>query len=294
MTPTPPRLDIGSGWRPLPTAILLSVALLLPAITGCRGGAATHRVDWSAHFGGREGAFVLLNVATNERLRHNPALCETRYAPCSTFKIVNALIALETGVATDGDMLIRWDGVQRTRAALNRDHTLRSAMADSAVWYFQELARRIGSERMQFHLDRIDYGNRDISGGPTRFWLDGSLAISADEQVDLLARMQRAKLAFSERSVAIVREAIIVEQTDAFILRGKSGSCDGPGDDDHGWFIGTVERDDQTWAFACLIVGPRAWGYSEARAIAESILAERGLIGRQIDAPRAVRVGSRE
>jgi beta-lactamase class D len=33
------------------------------------------------------------------------------------------------------------------------------------VWYYQQLAERIGAERMQLYLERINYGNRDISAG---------------------------------------------------------------------------------------------------------------------------------
>ena len=96
--------------------------------------------------------------------------------PASTFKIPNSLIALETGVVGDPDQdVFKWDGVVRAIEAWNRDHTLRSAIGASAVPVYQEIARRIGAERMQKYLDLFEYGNRDIGGGIDQFWLTGDL-----------------------------------------------------------------------------------------------------------------------
>ena len=54
--------------------------------------------------------------------------------PASTFKIPNSIIALETGVVEDPDKdVFKWDGVTRSIEAWNKDHTLRSAIAVSAV-----------------------------------------------------------------------------------------------------------------------------------------------------------------
>ena len=101
--------------------------------------------------------------------------------PASTFKIPNSLIALETGVVEDPDKdVFKWDGVTRSIEAWNKDHTLRSAIAVSAVPVYQEIARRIGAERMQKYVDLFDYGNRNIGGGIDQFWLTGDLRIDPD------------------------------------------------------------------------------------------------------------------
>ena len=69
--------------------------------------------------------------------------------PASTFKIPNSVIALETAVVADPDKdVFKWDGVTRSIEAWNKDHTLRSAIAVSAVPVYQEIARRIGEVRM--------------------------------------------------------------------------------------------------------------------------------------------------
>ena len=112
--------------------------------------------------------------------------------PASTFKIPNSMIALETGVVADPDKdVFKWDGVVRSIEAWNKDHTLRSAIAASAVPVYQEIARRIGAERMQKYVDLFDYGNRDIGGGIDQFWLTGNLRIDPVQQVDFVDRLRR-------------------------------------------------------------------------------------------------------
>lgn len=94
---------------------------------------------------GVEGVFVLRSLATEEQTVTDAALAGTRESPASTFKIPSAVIALDHGVLAGADAMLRWDGVPREIAAWNRDHALASALRDSTVWYFQEVARRLGA-----------------------------------------------------------------------------------------------------------------------------------------------------
>ena len=234
--------------------------------------------DYSNHFGDFQGCFIRSRLGSDAVEVFNEEQCREPLSPCSTFKLPNSLIGLETGVIPDADHVIRWDGVERSRKALNRDHDLRSAIRHSVVWYYQELARRVGTERMQEMLSKIGYGNEDLSGGLTRFWLASSLEITAYGQIDFLRRLQGATLPFSERSMAIVRQIMILEETEDMTLRGKTGSCRGRnGGPDHGWFVGYVTRGDDVDFFATNVEGKAAWG-SEARRIAMEILKESGLI----------------
>lgn len=57
--------------------------------------------DLSAEFGSYSGAFVLYDAAQQRWLRYHPEECRVRTTPCSTFKVCNALIALETGVGLE-------------------------------------------------------------------------------------------------------------------------------------------------------------------------------------------------
>ncbi len=197
---------------------------------------------------GVEGVIVVHDLRSGATLRSDDARAARRVTPASTFKILNALIALETGVVTGPSDTIRWDGVDRGSDAWNRDHDLSSAFRASAVWYFQELARRIGRERMESWVRRVGYGNTEVSGDITRFWLDGPLAISPDEQIGFLRRLRADELPFSTRSMDVVRELMVLERNDDWTLRGKTGWARA-GLVDELWFVGWVDRGEDAAFF---------------------------------------------
>jgi beta-lactamase class D len=228
-------------------------------------------------FEGREGCFILQEGGATRPLERVGSLCAERVSPCSTFKIPNSLIGLETGVIADERAVLKWDGVKRSRPEWNRDHTLASAIKVSAVWYYQELARRVGAERMQKLVSSIPYGNGDISSGIDTFWLGRSLRISPDEQVAFLERLRRSTLPFSEQSQRIVREILVQEGPGPIVYRGKTGSCDFDEAPDHGWWVGWVEKDGKTTVFATLVRGEEAFG-PVARRLTEIQLKKRGLL----------------
>jgi beta-lactamase class D len=228
-------------------------------------------------FGGREGCFILQEGGTTAPLERVGTLCAERFSPCSTFKIPNSLIGLETGVIADEGFVLKWDGVKRDRQEWNRDHSLASAIKVSAVWYYQELARRVGAERMRKWVSAIPYGNADTSSGIDTFWLGGSLRISADEQVAFLDRLRLSKLPFSERSQGIVRDILVQENPGPAVYRGKTGSCGFDDAPDHGWWVGWVEKDGRATVFAMLIRGKDAFG-PVARRLTEIQLRKRGLL----------------
>src|SRR6202166_2341708 len=172
--------------------------------------------------------------------------------PASTFKIPNSLIALETGVVGDPDKdVFKWDGVVRSIEAWNSDHTMRSAIAVSAVPVYQEIARRIGVERMQRYVDLFEYGNRDIGGGIDQFWLTGNLRIDPVQQIDFVDRLRRGTLPVSKRSQELVRDILPVTKAGDSIIRAKSGLLGAEiGKPSLGWMVGWAEKGDARTVFA--------------------------------------------
>jgi beta-lactamase class D len=140
------------------------------------------------------------------------------------------------------------------------------------VWYYQEVARRIGRETFQESIDAAGYGNRNLTGNLDSFWLDGSLRISADEQVELLRRLYEGDLPFSQRTLDTVREMMILESTGTPPLRGKTGSGLMEGQR-IGWFVGYQEVNGNVYFFATNIkgTGPAANGL-QAKEILLNIL----------------------
>jgi bla regulator protein BlaR1 len=231
-------------------------------------------VDLSRFFSAYPGTFVLLEPS-GRIVRHAKDRASRRLPPCSTFKIFNTLAGLEAGAVADESSAFKWSGEPKPIKSWERDHSLASAVADSVVWYFQEVASRVGLERMQLYIDRVGYGNRDLSGGLTTFWLGdhASLEISADEQVAFLNRLYRDELPFSPRSMEIARRILVLEKTGEVELSGKTGSLLKGGRFLLGWFVGRVKKGDASWVFAVNIEGEGASGF-EAKALAKDILHE--------------------
>jgi beta-lactamase class D len=214
--------------------------------------------DLAQYFKGVEGCFVLYDLKADRYLRYNEERCRRRFSPFSTFKIPNSLIGLETGVIKDAEFVIPWDRVKyppdnwrKTEPFIHwgQDHSLRTAIKYSALWYYRELATRVGAARMDQWLAKFNYGNHDASGGIDQFWLNSSLRISPDEQVEFLKAFYRGRLPVSKRSLEIVKEIITLEQTDSYKLSGKTGG--GPlGDRQLGWFVGNLEKKGNVYIFA--------------------------------------------
>ncbi len=276
------------------TLALLSLIVILSGCTfGQTGGptpTSTPAVDeynqvhpeWQTYFDeyGVEGTFVLYDLNNGISMRYNPERCAEGFLPASTFKILNAMIALETGVIADENTIIPWDGTVYPIESWNQDQTLTTAMANSVVWAYQEMARRIGAETMQAYVNVIGYGNMDITRNPLSFWLDGDLRISADQQIEFLRRFYAGDLPFSERTLEIVRRITIVEETDAYTLHAKAGSTVMPDGTGIGWYIGYLEEDGNVYFFALNLSSPELTGEQmAARAeITRSILGELGLL----------------
>jgi beta-lactamase class D len=201
---------------------------------------------------GTEGTFVAYKVDDYLIIASDKVRSGEAKLPASTFKIPNSLIALETGVVADPDKdVFKWDGVTRSIEAWNKDHTLRSAIAVSAVPVYQEIARRIGQERMQKYVDLFEYGNRDIGGGIDQFWLTGNLRIDPIQQVDFVDRLRRGVLPVSKRSQELVRDILPVTKVGDATIRAKSGLLGAEiGKPSLGWLVGWVEKGSEQTVFA--------------------------------------------
>jgi beta-lactamase class D len=224
-----------------------------------------------------DGCFVSLNLKTGVYFRVHGEACQKRFPPYSTFKIPNSLIGLQTGIIKDPDKKWHWDAAKypvpesapggEYKQLWAQDNTMRTALANSIVWYYRELATRVGTKRMQGWLDRFDYGNRDISAGLDHFWLGNSLLISPEEQVRFLAKLSRRKLPVSKEHLALVQEILTREKGPDFKLIGKTGSSS----DGEGWLVGWTEGTKAPCTFALHL---KASSYEEMADLRKSLSRE--------------------
>lgn len=169
-----------------------------------------------------------------------------------TFKICNSLIALETKVIEDENVVFKWDGKQRQLPEWNADTDMKLAFKNSTVWYYQEIAKRVGNERMKYWLNKASYGNEDTAGGIDGFWLWGNLRISPVQQIDFLKRLHDNKLPFSQRSMDIVKRIMIAKDTLGNVVRAKTGGGKQEGKY-IGWYVGYVTTKDNVYYFSNFI-----------------------------------------
>jgi beta-lactamase class D len=200
-----------------------------------------------------DGCFSLLNNANGEITVYNMALDTQRFSPASTFKIVNSLIGLQTGVITNDTMQIKWDGVKRSHEDWNKDMGMAEAFKVSNVPYYQEVARRIGVDTMKRWMDSVGYGNKNISGPIDSFWLNNKLKISPDEQLGLMKRLYFDQLPFRKSVHQMVRTAMLQEDNTAYKLSYKTGWGFDEANHALGWVVGWIEENNHVYFFVTFI-----------------------------------------
>lgn len=240
--------------------------------------------NWKEYFDKEEvkGSFLLYDLKKDQFTAYNPKRAEKGYLPASTFKIFNTLVGLETG-AVDTNMMIRWDGVRRWNADWNRDMKLKTAFQLSCVPCYQQIARKVGAERMKEWLQKANYGKMDVQASNLdTFWLTGESRISPFEQVAFLKRIYNNDLPFSKNTVEQLKNIMIAERKDDYVLRAKTGWTT-KGKRNIGWYVGYVEKEDNVYFFALNMekkVRKRGSGnFGPARrGITDKILKELGIL----------------
>jgi beta-lactamase class D len=210
-----------------------------------------------------EGCFALMNNATGKFTVHNLSRYrDSAYLPASTFKIVNALIGLQTGKIVSDSMVIKWDGIKRSVEEWNKDLTMYEAFRVSAVPYYQEVARRIGKDTMQQWLDSLKYGARNdtslfkIKSPIDSFWLDNTLKITPDQELGLVKRLYFNQLPFFNSYQEKVKRAMLFETNSNYRLGYKTGW--GFTEKRHaiGWVVGWIEENNHPYFFVLNIESP--------------------------------------
>src|SRR4051812_27767347 len=234
--------------------VAASVALPSHALATVAPPRSEIRTDLAKHFAdeGTVGTFVGYKTDDYLIVASDSERSGEAFLPASTFKVPNSLIALETGVVEHPDKdVFKWDGIKRSIEAWNQDHTMRSAIAASAVPVYQEIARRIGAERMQKYVDLFEYGNHNIGGGIDQFWLTGELRIDPIQQIDFLDRLRRRVLPISKRSQDLVCDILPLTKVGDATIRTKTGLLGAElGKPSLGWAVGWAEKAGAQTVFA--------------------------------------------
>lgn len=218
--------------------LLLSFLMLL-VLNGCKTsqvGEGAKKSDFPAELAGTEACFVLYDLSDDKLVEvMNEERCRERTAPCSTFKVPLAVMAVDQGLVKNEKTLFRWDGQKRMMPDWNRDQTAKDWETNSTVWVSRELTRKMGQAKVQKYLEDFGYGNHDFSGGVLDAWLTpapfleetprNSLRISAIEQLEFLKKLYRNELNVKPEAMSLTKRLLPSEvSTLGSMLSGKTGS----------------------------------------------------------------------
>lgn len=208
-----------------------------------------------------EGSITLYDSRQQKWLFSDKADSKKETLPASTFKIINSLIALETGVIQDENEIVKWVGSVDTvkygyRPDIYKDMNMKEAFELSAGWVYIELAKKIGKARYKQYLTQCKYGNGNLSEPDADFWNFGAFGISPLNQVTFLKDFYEEKLPFSKRTYQIVKRIMIAEKTDNYTISAKTGWTRYDGKDT-GWWVGYLERKGNVYFFATRIIKDR-------------------------------------
>lgn len=246
--------------------------------------------DWSESFNGLNGTAVIYDASDRRYTIYNEAFAVTRRSPCSTFKIVSSLTALELGILNPEDSTRTWSGEIFKNEDWNRDIDFGEAFRTSCVWYYRQLIDEIGEDRMQSELEKLQYGNCDISDWEGRlntnnnnraltgFWLESSLMISPIEQTEVLERIFGEHSEYSKETLNELKQVMLVsnqEGTDSSIY-GKTGMGMAEGIVVDAWFTGFAESAEGNLYFCVRLARTDTKNISSALAkeIAVQIVSE--------------------
>ncbi|MCD7936777.1 MAG: class D beta-lactamase [Tannerellaceae bacterium] len=195
------------------------------------------------------GSIVIYDQQNNHYMGYNLERCNEAFGPASSFKIANTLIALETGVATP-QTVFKWNGEKQRLQVWEQDVNLRQAFQISSVPVYQEIARRIGAERMQYYLRLFNYGEMDVHpDNIDLFWLEGESQITPYQQVYFLQKLYNLQLPVSRKAMEQTKAIMVHEEKEGYTLSGKTGWATRQ-EKDVTWFVGYLETKGNVYIFA--------------------------------------------
>jgi len=202
--------------------------------------------------------FVLLSEI--DKAQHETTINNERaqmpLSPFSTFKVANSLIALDKGIIKDAKQTLSFDKEKYPvqpwwpKVWQLPQYNLSTAFKFSMVAIYRQLATDIGKKDMQSYINKMHYGNQDISSGLDDFWLNKSMKISAKEQIKFLQDFYHNAYQFNEQAVNTLKEVMLADDNENYKLYAKTGAGKVNDGSMLGWYIGFVENAQGVHFFA--------------------------------------------
>lgn len=212
-------------------------------------------------------------------------VCDVRHSPFSTFKIPLCIMAFDAGIFNDSEknLIAFTSEIEKkyvtfydpekypTMLFWKKDHTPKTWMRDSVVWFSRYITNNLGIEKFQNYIQKFNYGNKicihenNINAALMDSWLGFPLEISPKEQVEFIEKLTKKSINASkesqEKTISILKLDTIYQD---WQLYGKTG-----GTKSSGWFVGWIEKNNRRIEFAQYIEQPETSLLSAGRVAKE-------------------------
>jgi beta-lactamase class D len=201
------------------------------------------------------GSFALLENGTGKftiaNLSHYK---DSASSPLSSFFILPSLIALDKGI-------------------INHNQASWASMDSTA--YYQNIITQIGRQTIIKTIDSLHYGKGVVSANMDAFWKDGSLKITADEQLGLIKRAYFKELPFQKRSQEIFKKMILKEDNSNYKLSYLHATDTLT---NNSWVIGYEEENTHIYFFVLHTTSKTAAATNHSVALLKKILLQQGFL----------------
>ena len=201
------------------------------------------------------GSFALLENGTGKftiaNLSHYK---DSASSPLSSFFILPSLIALDKGI-------------------INQNQA--SWVSMDSIPYYQKIITQLGRQEILKAIDSIKYGKGVVSANMNEFWKDGSLKITADEQLGLIKRAYFKELPFQKRSQEIFKKMMVKEDNSNYKLSYLTAS---DSTTNNTWVIGYEEENTHIYFFVLHTTSKTATATNNSVALLKKILLQQGFL----------------
>jgi len=201
------------------------------------------------------GSFALLENGTGKftiaNLSHYK---DSASSPLSSFFILPTLIALDKGI-------------------INHNQATWVSMDSTA--YYQNIITQIGRKEILKNIDSIHYGKGVVSANLNEFWKDGSLKITADEQLGFIKKLFFKDLPFQKRSQEIFKKMMVKEENSNYTLSYLTSTDSLT---NNTWVLGYEEENTHIYFFVLHTTGKTAAASNNSVILLKKILLQQGFL----------------
>jgi len=203
------------------------------------------------------GTFAIMENGSGQFTITNLTLYkDSSFAPLNTFFAIPILMGLDKGYIK---------------------HDTSSWVSLDSVNYYNSIIEKMGRVNILKTIDSMHYGKGIVSNDLNSFWKNGSLRITADEQLGLIKKLYFGQLAFQKKSQDVFKKMILKEDNASYQLSYIVGANKliTPSF----WIVGYVEENKHPYFFVMHLETKNTQFHNESVvSLLKSILLQQGFL----------------